>query len=300
MLTYRCFKLDWWSPLLQNFIQYLLCYFIKTEKRILQSQIACHTFLCLSPPRPMWNWLMESRDMPKELGLFYFAFLTVWLYIQLEEIISVQVTLKTLYHQLPSILYWFKKVTSEPLEHCDFVDPQGPSWWSPYKTCNNLDYLQIEVVKINPHREKNLVVPTVCGFSKQTISQLIHQRFGHVYITGLKRMAIKGLMEGPPENLPELEDPCPICLLTNSTKIPRGLRRLHLNLLNIVNLLTLKVLLGDHPTRLATILTVFNSKLSRSILTETRILLSQLSVEFQSKISLNWFINVLVTSQSLD
>ena len=26
----------------------------------------------------------------------------------------------------------FKKVTSEPLEHCDFVDPQGHSWRSPY------------------------------------------------------------------------------------------------------------------------------------------------------------------------
>ena len=26
----------------------------------------------------------------------------------------------------------FKKVTSEPLEHCNFVDPQGHSWRSPY------------------------------------------------------------------------------------------------------------------------------------------------------------------------
>ena len=37
----------------------------------------------------------------------------------------------------------FKKVTSEPLEHCDFVDPQGHSWRSPYQTRNNLDYLQL-------------------------------------------------------------------------------------------------------------------------------------------------------------
>ena len=34
-------------------------------------------------------------------------------------------------------------------------------------------------------------------------------------------MAIKGLMEGLPENLPELEEPCPICLLTKSTNICR-------------------------------------------------------------------------------
>ena len=35
-------------------------------------------------------------------------------------------------------------------------------------------------------------------------------------------MARKGLMEGLPENLPELEETFPICLLTKATKIPRG------------------------------------------------------------------------------
>ena len=34
-------------------------------------------------------------------------------------------------------------------------------------------------------------------------------------------MARKGLMEGLPKNLPELEEPCPICLLTKATKISR-------------------------------------------------------------------------------
>ena len=84
----------------------------------------------------------------------------------------------------------FKKVTSEPLEHCDFVDPQGYSCRLPYQTRNNLDYLQLENFKINPHRDKNIVVPTACGLSKQTLSQLIHQRFGNVSITQLKQMAI--------------------------------------------------------------------------------------------------------------
>ena len=77
----------------------------------------------------------------------------------------------------------FKKFTSEPLEKFDFVDPRGRSWRSPYQTRNNLEHLQLEIVKINPHRDKNLVVPTVCGLSNQTLSQLIHQRFGHVSIT---------------------------------------------------------------------------------------------------------------------
>ena len=65
MLTSRCFKIDWWSPLLQKLIQYLLWSFINTEKRMLESKIACHNFPCLSQPRPLWNWLMETRDMPK-------------------------------------------------------------------------------------------------------------------------------------------------------------------------------------------------------------------------------------------
>ena len=128
---------------------------------------------------------METREMLKELGSFYVAFRTVQLYTHLEQFIIVQVTLPTLYHQVPSSLIFIFK-------------------------------------------------------------------------------------------------------------------RLRLNLLNIVTFLTLKVVLGDHPNRPATILTIFNSKLSRSILTETRILLSQLSVDFQNKLSLNLFIRVLVVSLSLD
>ena len=38
---------------------------------MLQSQIICHTFICLSQPRPLRNCLMETRDIPKELGLIY-------------------------------------------------------------------------------------------------------------------------------------------------------------------------------------------------------------------------------------
>ena len=80
----------------------------------------------------------------------------------------------------------FKKVTSEPLEHCDFVDPQGRSWISPYQTRNNIDYLRLKIFKINPRRDKNIVVPTVYVLSKKTLSQLIHHCFGHISITRLK------------------------------------------------------------------------------------------------------------------
>ena len=42
-------------------------------------------------------------------------------------------------------------------------------------------------------------------YQKQNISKLFHQLFGHVYITRLNKKTIKGLMKGPPTNLPELE-----------------------------------------------------------------------------------------------
>ena len=89
----------------------------------------------------------------------------------------------------------FRKVTSEPLEHCDFVDSQGFYWRSPYQTHNNLDHFQPIIVRNNPHRDKNTVVSTVCGISKQTLFQLIHQIFGHIYITRLKWISRKGLLE---------------------------------------------------------------------------------------------------------
>ena len=116
----------------------------------------------------------------------------------------------------------FQKIKYEPLEHCYFVDPQGISWRSPYQTQNNLGYLQIESVKVNPHRDGNIVVPTVCTLSKQNIYQLIHHHFGHDSITILKLMAIKRLMEGLPENILGLEELCLVCCLTKATNISRG------------------------------------------------------------------------------
>ena len=152
---------------------------------MLQSKIACQHFLCLYQPRPHSNWLMETRDMPKEFVLYYVALLTLRLYNHLDQFIIFQVTLPALQHQVPS----------------SFI----------------------------------LV-----------------------------------------------------------------LNRLHLNLLNIVTFLTLNVVIGYHPTRLTTILNIFNSKLSISIIAETRILFSQLSVDFQNKLSLYLFIIFLVISLSLD
>ena len=56
-----------------------------------------------------------------------------------------------------------------------------------------------------------------------------------------------------------------------------------MKLLNILNLLTLNIVIRDHPTRLKTILTILKSKLST--FTETIILFSQISVHYKKKLS---------------
>ena len=68
----------------------------------------------------------------------------------------------------------FQKVSYEPLEHCEFIEPQGHYWRSPYHTQNNLDYLQIEIVKANPQKNRNIVVPNFYALSKQNLSRIIH------------------------------------------------------------------------------------------------------------------------------
>ena len=106
-----------------------------------------------------------------------------------------------------------QKVASEPLEYCDFFDLHGCSWVSHEHTHNNLYYLQIYLVKVNPQRNRN-IFPSVCSLSKQILSQLIHQRFGHVSIARPQSMARQWLMESLPTNIPDLEEPFPIYLLT--------------------------------------------------------------------------------------
>ena len=75
-----------------------------------------------------------------------------------------------------------------------------------------------------------------------------------------------------------------------------GFKRFRLKLLNILTLLNLKVIIGYQPTRLKKIFTILKYKLSKSTLTETVILLSQLSVYLQNKISLSFFISVFAMS----
>ena len=104
---------------------------------------------------------------------------------------------------VPKFYVVFQYFTSEPLDNCDFVDPEGSSFRSLHKTQNNLYYIQIEVFKVTPQKDSNIVVPTFCAFSKQNLYHFIHHIFGCVSIIILKIMEIKVFMEGLPANIPD-------------------------------------------------------------------------------------------------
>ena len=166
---------------------------------------------------------METRYMPKELGLFYVVFLTVPLYIQWEQFIIFQVTLPTPSYKVPSnLMLVFKSFYLNLLNIVTLLTLKVVLGDHTIRLKTIQTIFRSKFVKINPQRNSNIFVPTIYVLLKQTISQFIYQPLGHVYISRLKRMARKILMEGLPTNITNLEQPWTICLLTNITKFTRG------------------------------------------------------------------------------
>ena len=156
------------------------------------------------------------------MGSFHVVLLTFTLYIQWYQFIIFQVTLTTPSHQVLSSYMLVFKILHLNLLIVVIFYPQVGSWISPYQTQNNIDYLQIKIFKVKHQRNRNILVSTVCALSKQNLPRFIHQRCGCVSISSLKPIARKGLMEGLPTNLPELELLFTIFLLNKATKITRG------------------------------------------------------------------------------
>ena len=76
----------------------------------------------------------------------------------------------------------FQNIISEPLDHCDYVVPQVVLGDHPTILKTILTIFKSKFVKVNPHRVRHIIVPTVCAISKQNLYQIIHQRIGHIYI----------------------------------------------------------------------------------------------------------------------
>ena len=147
---------------------------------------------------------MITRDMHKEMGLFYIVFLTVTLYIQWDQFIIVQVTLTTPSHQVPSnfrldfkILHLnlLKNVTLLTLK---IILGDHPARFKIIMTIFKYKWLNSNL------KETRILLSQLSMPYQKKIYQLIHQRFGHISIDRLKRMARKGPMKGVPTKIPEL------------------------------------------------------------------------------------------------
>ena len=102
--------------------------------------------------------------MPKKLGVFYVFFNYPIIYpVRPVYYCSGHLSNTLSFYDLKYYV-GFQNFVSEPLEHFNFVDPQGTSWSSPYRTRKILDYLHFEVVKFNYNQNKCHIVATICGF----------------------------------------------------------------------------------------------------------------------------------------
>ena len=111
---------------------------------------------------------METRYVPKELVLFYVAFLTVQLYIQLGHFIIVQVILPTAYHQDPSnFMLGFKRLRLNLLSVVTLLTLKIVLGCQPNRLKTILTIFKYKFVKVNPHRDSIIFVPTFCAISKQ-------------------------------------------------------------------------------------------------------------------------------------
>ena len=53
----------------------------------------------------------------------------------------------------------FQKVVYRSIENCDFVDPQGRYWISPYHTKTNLDYIKNKKIQGQPSQRQEYFCP---------------------------------------------------------------------------------------------------------------------------------------------
>ena len=69
--------------------------------------------------------------------------------------------------------------------------------------------------KVNPHIDRNIVIPTVCALSKTISLRLFILVLVMSLLPDLKKKSRKGFMEGLLANIPDLEEP-------KATKTTRG------------------------------------------------------------------------------
>ena len=124
----------------------------------------------------------------------------------------------------------FQRVQETMMEHCTFKDDKGIVTTIPCHHSNGLDFLDIELFKMNEdHKEYHPAhISQLTKVSRGTMSlahkmQEAHVRLGHVSYDTLIKMYKKGIIEG----LPQMDTPIPMvcrtCFQHNRKRLPRTL-----------------------------------------------------------------------------
>ena len=126
----------------------------------------------------------------------------------------------------PSALKLYNKFSSITINVHNSLTIQphktGSSYKLPMTTHNNLDYITLPVVHFESSSTRNPMISRLT--CTHTNEQYVHQKFDHRSMHMIKQMHRDQLMTDLPLNITTFHDQykCPICLLTQSTKVLRN------------------------------------------------------------------------------
>ena len=152
MLTSRWFKLDWWLPILKHLYKVSTVLFHNNGGANVEVKNFMSHFSMFVPTKATVKIANGNTLNYQWIGIILCRFPNYYIIYPLGPVYyCLGRPSNTISSGALKFYVGFKNVTSEPLEHYDFVDPQGLSWISPYQNHNNTNYLQINIVKVNPH-----------------------------------------------------------------------------------------------------------------------------------------------------
>ena len=133
VLISRLFSLDWWSYHLQYFIQSLMGCFINIWGQILLSQISFHKFCMFVPTKATVKLINGNTVNSQGCGILLYCFPNFFIICPVGQVYYCPChPSNTISSGTLKFYVGFQRVTSESLEHCNFVHPQVRSWRSPY------------------------------------------------------------------------------------------------------------------------------------------------------------------------
>ena len=163
MLTYRCFRFNWKSPLVQCFIQSLL-FFHKYGWVDVAVTNCMSKFSMFVPTNAIVKLSNGNMVHAQVIAIILCCFPYCSIIYPVGPVYYFRgYPYNTISSGSLKFYIGFQTFTSEPLDNCDLVQNQGRSLRSPYQNQNNINYLQIKIVKFNAHRDRNIVVSTVCS-----------------------------------------------------------------------------------------------------------------------------------------